>query len=158
MFLKRKKKQQHKHIPFVNKKSDVPIVEFMLTDGTSLFALVDTGADSCLFDSNFVKTHKKNFVVTCTDSKVELIGVSTSNSTPVINAEAMMILPEESQPYFCSVSGMVLPLGHLTEHLESVGEKISVSALIGSDFLIQNGIKLNFETKEMIIHDDISRQ
>lgn len=153
-----------KIIKFVDCKSEVPIVEFILGNGEPAYAVVDSGSEITLFDYSLVLgEHKSEFPIKKTRNKMTFVGIQKDTETPVVKTTPTLRFldsDDESKYLYVKVDdGMFISLKNLTEHLkDQYGTDMTVSAIIGSDVLNRLNAEVNYKNKEMIIDYDLSCQ
>ena len=130
-------------IPFTECESQIPVVELKIK-GKKVVALVDTGAETTLFDRNFVKDCNIEFVAE--DTKMSFVGTNgEGKSTQIVRVN----------PYVNGVfrlTGMVSDLRPISEHFAMMyGNRYYLSILLGSDNLDRFDAKLDYEKREMTL-------
>ena len=148
-------------IKFEECNSEVPVVKFMLSNGTSAYAIIDTGSESTLFDFQLIKENKNEFPLNKTRSKINFVGLQDSSETALINTSpTLRFLNKENNSDYLSVkveNGIVLNLSNINEHLKRQDNtNISISSVLGSDLLTSLNAKIDYKNKEMIINYDLS--
>ena len=130
-------------IPFTECASQIPVVELKMK-GKKVIVLVDTGAESTLFDKTFVKDNNLDYVAE--DMKMSFVGAGgESGCTPVVHVSAYM------NGAF-KLEGMVSNLSPIAEHFATIyGDRYKPSILLGSDNLDKYDAKLDYEKKEMTL-------
>lgn len=136
-------------IPFeVLPDNDVPIIKFYL-DETPRYAVVDTGAESTLFDksiSNLLHVIKKE--------KISIVGVSgeTEQSMVEVVETKMWMHNDEKQIGILRVQGYVGDLEHISEHFLSDQDNKKISAILGSDMLNYFHADLDFVKHKVVFN------
>jgi hypothetical protein len=138
-------------IPFVKNKSAVPVIRVRLNNGKEGYAVVDTGSESTMFDMQFVKKNKNYFEIQTTDSKMNLIGMSSSAEVPLIRATTHLRF-RESPDADVKANGLVVDLSHLTDN---VGRQVAM--IIGSKLLAQVRGKVNYDRRYLSVYYDLPR-
>jgi hypothetical protein len=62
-------------LSFLNCKSPIPIVCFPLSDGKNIYAIIDTGSDSTVYDKNAKDNYPEMFLKTKHIGKHQVVGV-----------------------------------------------------------------------------------
>ena len=150
--------RKKRKISFINSPSDVPIIEFIISDGTSGRAIIDSGSETTLFDMGFVKEHKKSFVININKEQINLVGIQNSNSQLSVKASCALTFGTLTSQIQIN-DAVIVSLNDVNAHIiNEYGEAFGISAILGSDFLVKNNMKLDFESKELLYNDDISRK
>ena len=135
------------NLKFQKYKTDVPIIKFSLSDGSSFDAIVDTGSESTVIDKCFVKKHNKLFHTT-SESKMSLIGI-TGDSPHIVEHISSTFFFEGRR---CMVSGVTSDLTELNDNIHSYCDNdINVSVIIGCDMLNQLGAIIDFNSHSIKI-------
>ena len=132
-------------IPFLDMTElDVPIIEFHIMDKTYC-AIVDTGAESTLFDPA-LKTHLSIDKI----SDISIVGVSGESETQSIQfASAIVWMRNKSGHIFITtVKGYVNQISHLSSHFLGNNDR-TISAIFGSDMLNELNANVDFVKKEV---------
>lgn len=141
-------------IKFIESELDVPIITFSLNNLVLYNAIIDSGAEQTVFDTEFVKLHQKHFT-TQEIGKFSIAGIAASSerkdSLSVGTARLYFWDNDTSEPVDLTLTGLLLPLTHLSEY--SGGLKIS--AVIGADFLKLLKAKIDFKKKELTMTYDL---
>lgn len=145
------------NISFIEYGTDVPIVKFNLDNGVEALGIIDTGSESTLFDSSFVKNNKSLFRIEKTKEKINFIGISDSNEVPILYGTSPIYFnTTDSDSCKVNVKGMIISLSHLTKHLQDGNDSLEISAIFGSDLLANLGANINFIDKRLTLEDDTS--
>jgi len=149
-----------KAIKFEECKSEVPIVKFMLNNGASAYAVIDTGSEATLFDFRLIKDNKNEFPLNKTKSKINFVGLQDSSETALINTSpTLQFSNKEDSSEFIHIkveNGIVLDLSNINEHLKKQDNtSISISSVLGSDLLTSLNAKIDYKNKEMTINYDL---
>ena len=130
-------------IPFTECASQIPVVELKIK-GKKVIALVDSGAESTLFDRDFVKS--SGIETEAEDMKMSFVSTNgEGKSTQIIH-----VSPYVNGAF--KLNGMVSNLQPISEHFAMIyGDRYRLSILLGSDNLDKYDAKLDYEKKEMIL-------
>ena len=144
-------------IKFIEHELDIPVVQFFLDDGTEAYAIIDSGSEQTLFDSNFVHQHR-NSILTSVGFDIRIVGMSSAKNVIADIGKAVLAFPDSDETFIAlEVSGLCVDISHIHDSMKvRSGNTPRISALLGSDFLSKYGCKLNFKKKEMVC-DDLSR-
>jgi len=146
----------HKHIKFIDIKSDVPIVRFMLHDGAEGYAIVDSGSEITSFDTEFINNHKDQVTVHKTESKMNIVGLNDNISTPVTKLDAAIMFSSDGISKVHIKDAMIYRLDVINFNLRlTYKTDIKISAIIGSDVLSKIRAVLDYQNKELILNDDL---
>ena len=150
-----------KIIRFVDCKSDVPIVEFILGNGDSAYAVVDTGSETTLFDFNLILgEHKLEFPLKKTKNKINFVGVQQDTEVPLVKTSpTIRFIDADNNNGYLYVKiddAIFISMANLTQHMkDQYGVDMAISAILGSDMLSKLNAEVNYQKKEMIIDYDI---
>lgn len=153
-----------KIIKFVDCKSDVPIVKFVLGNGDTAYAVVDTGSETTLFDFDLLLgEHKSEFPLKKTKKKINFVGIQNDTETPLIKTHpTIRFLDEEDTNKYLYVKiedAIFISMRNLTQHIkDQYDTDMTISAILGSDLLSRLNAEINYNTKEVVIDYDLSSQ
>lgn len=133
-----------KKISFVECSSGVPIIKFVLSDGTEGYALVDTGSDPTMFDKNFILQHKKSFRLVDGEG-ITMIGLYAEDknldkhiTTTITVGDIKIDIPD----------GMIVDLSIVHDAIKTADDNpVRIAAIIGCDTLLQYGVSVDFDKK-----------
>lgn len=133
-----------KKISFVECSSGVPIIKFVLSDGTEGYALVDTGSDPTMFDKNFILQHKKSFRLVDGEG-ITMIGLYAEDknldkhiTTTITVGDIKIDIPD----------GMIVDLSIVHDAIKTSDDNpVRIAAIIGCDTLLQYGVSVDFDKK-----------
>ena len=149
----------NKHIKFIDIKSEVPIVRFMLHDGTEGYAIIDSGSEITSFDTEFVKKNKEQVTIHKTESKMNIVGLNDNVNTPVTKLDAIIMFSDDGLTQVHIKDAMIYRLDVINANLKMTYKiDIKITAIIGSDVLSQTNAILDYKKKEMILDDDLFSQ
>ena len=132
-------------IPFeIIPDNDVPIIKFYL-DEKPRYAVVDSGAESTLFDVSI-----KKFLHVVSSEEISIVGVSGESQQSFIDsAEATIWMKGYGkQVGIINVRGYMNNLSHISEHF--LGKNGTVSAILGSDMLNHFNAKIDYIKHEVV--------
>lgn len=153
-----------KIIPFVDCKSEVPIVKFVFDNGDGAFAVVDTGSETTLFDFGLLfSNHKSEFPLKKTRKKINFVGIQNEAETPLIKTSPILKFPDSDNDtgylHIEVKDAIFIGLANLTQHIkDQYDTDMPISAIFGSDMLSRLNATINYNTKEVVIDYDISSQ
>ena len=153
-----------KIIKFVDCKSDVPIVKFILGNGDTAYAVVDTGSETTLFDFDLlIEGHKSEFPLKKTKKKINFVGIQNDTETPLIKTyPTIKFLDGEDTNKYLYVKiedAIFISMKNLTQHIkDQYDTDMTISAILGSDLLSRLNAEINYNTKEVVIDYDLSSQ
>lgn len=130
-------------------ESDVPIVKFYLDDKPR-YAIVDTGAESTLFDVSLKKALK-----IIHSEEISIVGVSGETQQEKIEKTKtrLWMTNQNGHTLIIKASGYIHDLSHISSHF--LGDECDkrISAIFGSDMLNTYNSKIDFINHE--IHFEI---
>lgn len=135
-------------IPLRFRKSKVPLVTFRLADGEVYYAIVDTGSEISLLSADL----KDKIETREIESSANLVGVNGKTGYKQLlegTAKPVFVTPDEGY----ELKGLLYDLGSLSNHFkDSKGNMVSISALIGGDFLKRYNAKIDYENSIMTVN------
>lgn len=138
-------------IPLYYCKSRVPLVLFRLTDDEKHVGIIDTGSEVSMFDFSL----KDSGIEEVNDgTETSFIGVNGSGKTSkVAQVKGELVFKTKGDEYIpVQAEGVLFDFGSLTEAFQRRTEKdISISALLGSDFLKGHDAKIDYRKKTITI-------
>lgn len=146
-------------IKFIEHELDIPIVQFFLDDGTEAYAIIDTGSEQTLFDSDFVHQHRNSIMISA-GFDIRIVGMPSAKNVIADIGKAVLAFFNSDDETFVlrEISGLCVEISHINDFMKiRSGNTPKISALLGSDFLSKYGFKLDFKKKE-ITCDDLSRK
>lgn len=153
-----------KTIKFVECKSDVPIVKFILGNGDTAYAIVDTGSETTLFDFDLLLgEHRSEFPLKKTRKKINFVGIQNDTESPLIKTHpTIRFLDEEDDKRYLYIKiddAIFIGMRNLTQHIkDQYGTDMTISAILGSDVLSKMNAVVKYNTKELVIDYDLSSQ
>ncbi len=136
-------------IPFT-RFSTIPLVSFTLTNGKKCTAIIDTGSDVTIFDREFVKKNKDDFSIV-SDVLFNVSGIHSVNKHRSVEIKTKIAFTSNLN-IEVSCTGLILPLDTVQKEIEYV------DMLLGSDFLSQHNMTIDFENNLLSFEYDISSQ
>lgn len=147
-----------REIKFVKVTNGIPVIRFFTENSSKeQYAILDTGSEISMFDSNFVKSAKKEFNIKVTEHKINMIGVGADSNVPIVNCAGKVKLKcEGDNIYFLEFdNAMVFALDKLSNHITNEkGKQITVSAIFGNDLLNTIKAKIDYENRMLVINTD----
>lgn len=138
-------------IPLYYCKSRVPLVLFRLTDdGDKHVGIIDTGSEVSMFDYSL----KGSGMDEMNDGvDTSFIGVNGSGKTSKVSqVKGELVFRSAETDCVVQAEGVLFDFGSLTEAFQRRTEKdISISALLGSDFLKKYDAKIDYRRKKLTI-------
>ena len=128
-------------IKFHKNKTNVPIIQFKLKDGSVYYGIVDTGSESTVLSSRMVNHELAMFEIA--DAKeISFIGVSGSIPTTIKTASSTFYFGKHK----CLIAGMVADLDKLNDSIHECCDKdIYISAVFGCDTFKQLDAIIDFK-------------
>lgn len=138
-------------VPLYYCKSRVPLVTFRALCGISRVALIDTGSEVSMFDQSLIGQGMR---VVDEGKETNFVGVNgdggTSRITRVEGIVGMKTRDGENKDV--PVSGVIYDFTSLTDIFRKRTKKeVTVSALLGSDFLKAYNAKIDYKNKILTI-------
>ncbi len=130
---------------FENVDTTIPVVKYHLDDKI-YYAIIDSGSEQTVFDSDFVAEHNDLFKMRQENKIMSLSGVG-ANPTETVCRFASTVIGFR-KPFSIEVEGILMSLRHLSEHFSARG--IRITALIGSDVLSANNAHIDYNTHKLI--------
>lgn len=139
-------------LSFLNSKSPIPIVCFPLTDGKSIYAIIDTGSDSTVYDKNAKESYPEMFIKTKHIGKHQVVGVNETTEMDIYMSGLRLNVQQENEEIIalklvafehCTFDSVSKPL------VEREGLPGNIPLLIGSDTLIRYNAKIDMRGKSI---------
>lgn len=140
---------------FEDNPTKVPLVKIgVASTETPIYALIDTGAEVTLFGQEL---EQKNLISPVdTEQNISLIGFAGEKDTSVHIGNLLAQFGDTEQVWI-TFSGLVSDLSFINKYIQSTYHvDYKVSALLGSDFLTKFKAKINYRTKDLTLHYDLS--
>lgn len=139
-------------VPFRKTKVRIPLVEFSCGESDNLCAIVDTGSESTIFDTKFVKENK---LVTDESKTMTLVGLAgEGDELTIYQINTFLSFTEDRKKL--SVEGISADLSSINDHIQKKHkEKTVVSVILGNDFLKKYKAKINYKAKELTLFYDL---
>ena len=137
-------------LPFLNVKSPIPIVRFPLADGKCIYAIIDTGSDSTIYDKSVKDSYPELFIKTKHIGKRQVIGVNETQEMDIYMSGMKLNVAQETED---TIPFKFVAFEHVTFDsimkplVEQEGTIESVPLLIGSDTLIRYNAKIDMKKK-----------
>ena len=136
-------------VPLVEFESKVPVIKLILGD-RELFALADTGSESTLFDENLkeIKGIKKKHL----NSDMSFVGLQGKTDDKRITILSSDFGLGEDK---IRIGGISADLSSISDHFKrSYNSDISISVLLGCDFLEAYDAVIDFEEHMLFLYDE----
>lgn len=135
--------------PFFESKSLVPFIKFTTEEGKDIFALVDSGSESTLFDRSLMEECPEVIKSTVALGTISMVGINGKRETTVDGARlslpATTVDGREGRIGLKAVSD---DLSTLSEHVKKVyGSPEKMSLLIGGGALRALHAKIDYAKK-----------
>ena len=137
------------NIPLIEFESKVPVVKFKIGD-RELFALADTGSESTLFDESLKGIEGIDVKELNSDmSFVGLQGKTNDRKISILSGEF------RSRRSRIKIAGICADLSSIANHFRnSYGSDMTISILLGCDFLETYDAVIDFDTHKMTLTDE----
>ena len=137
-------------LSFLNSTSPIPIVRFPLSNGRSIYAIIDTGSDSTVYDKAAKEVYPELFIKTKHVGKQRIIGVSETKEMDIFMSGMRLQINQEAQEdltlKLCAFEHS--DFGDIVKPLaEQEGLNDSIPLLIGSDTLIRYNVKIDMKKR-----------
>lgn len=139
---------------FIEMDIDVPVIQFKLENDIEFNAIIDTGSEQTIFDSDFVKNSNDGFSVYQTNLDFQVTGIASTQKEQTVSIVVTTLTVEDYKTGFTSsvkLSGIKMPIRHIAAY----SKLHTISAIIGTDFLRQYSAKLDFKNKELMLNVDV---
>ena len=135
--------------PFFESKSLVPFIKFTTEDGKDLFALVDSGAESTLFDKSLVDECPEVVKSTVALGTMSMVGINGKRETTVEGARlSLPATTVDGRDGRIGLKAISDDLSTLSEHVKKVyGTPEKMSLLIGGGALRALNAKIDYAKK-----------
>lgn len=133
-------RKQKCKMKFIDSNRDIPVVELKFRDEVSGYAVVDTGSEYTVFESDFVTKNREIFSLEYTEEYMQVINVSSEKVIPIINASASISVDDQE----LNLSGIKNDM-HLSVTVN--GEKRPIITVIGNDFLTEYRANIDYKKK-----------
>ena len=135
--------------PFFESKSLVPFIKFTTEEGKDIFALVDSGSESTLFDRSLMEECPEVIKSTVALGTISMVGINGKRETTVdgtrLSLPATTVDGREGRIGLKAVSD---DLSTLSEHVKKVyGSPEKMSLLIGGGALRALHAKIDYAKK-----------
>ena len=132
-------------IPFEHCASAVPVIKIKIKNRI-VFVLVDTGAETTLFNKDFIKAIDADYTVI--GDSTTFVGMSgEGNKTPVVTTSIECKIEKDK----FVLNGMLANLNPVSDHFAKIyGDKYRPDILLGGDNLDKFDAKVDFEKKEIV--------
>jgi hypothetical protein len=138
-------------IPLYYCKSRVPLVMFRMSDGQVHVGIVDTGSEVSMFDASLIGQGMR---VIDDEKMTNFVGVNGDGGTSkVTQLEGTIGLKsKDGELHDVPVSGVTYDFTNLTAVFRNrIKKNITISAILGADFLKEYNAKIDFKNKTLTI-------
>ena len=138
-------------IPLYYCKSRVPLVLFRLNDDEKHIGIIDTGSEVSMFDFSLTDSGMEEVDDATETSFIGVNGSGETNKVSQVKGE-LIFKTKGDELAAVNVDGVLFDFGSLTEAFQRRTEKnVSISALLGSDFLKRRAAKIDYKKKTITI-------
>lgn len=137
-------------LTFQNTNGPIPVVCFPLTSGKSIYAIIDTGSDSTLYDATAKEQYPEMILKSKTMGTCNVIGVNSESEVEVIMSGLKLDIQREAEE---NLAVKLVAFEHkdfcekMKPLVEREGIKENVPLLIGSDTLTRFNAKIDMKKK-----------
>lgn len=137
-------------LTFQNTNGSIPVVCFPLTSGKNIYAVIDTGSDSTIYDSMVKEKYPEIILRSKAMGAQRIIGVNTESEVEVIMSGIKLDIQREAEESL-AVKFVACEHTDFCERMNALikreGIKESVPLLIGSDTLTHLNAKIDMKKK-----------
>lgn len=139
-------------LSFINSKSSIPIVCLPLSDGKSIYAIIDTGSDSTVYDKTAKESYPEMIIKTKHIGKHVVVGVNETTEMDIYMSGLRLNVQQESEKVIALnlvafehnfFDTVIKPL------VEREGMTGNIPLLIGSDTLIRYNARIDMRKKNI---------
>ena len=137
-------------LTFQNTNGPIPVVCFPLTSGKSIYAIIDTGSDTTLYDVTAKEKYPEMILKSKTMGTCNVIGVDSESEVEVIMSGLKLDIQREAEE---NLAVKLVAFEHkdfcerMKPLIEREGIKESVPLLIGSDTLIHYHARIDMKKR-----------
>lgn len=138
-------------IPFRKSRVKIPLVDISIGDEEEkLSAIVDTGSESTIFDTNFVEEYG---LITTDSWNMSLANINGEGDPVTIRSVDTLISFNDVK---FQVKGISVDLSGVKNHIEKkYKEPTRIAVILGDEFLKKYKAKINYKTKELTLFYDL---
>lgn len=133
------------------KDLEVPFVEFTLSNGTKGRGLIDTGSESTMIDTNFIKKNKECFAIDVTNQKMNFVGFYGDEKRRIIKISTYIHFGK----YAVSLEDTIAAnLSGINKGLEELhGKDVHIDIVFGGNFLRKKKVEINYKTNTIAFNE-----
>lgn len=141
-------------IPFRKSRVKIPLVDIFIEGAEeNLSAIVDTGSESTIFDTDFVDEYGLLTTNSWDMSLADLKG----EDKPITIKEVDTYIAFGDEEVKLHVTGISADLSGVKDHIKNkYKEPTRITCILGNDFLRKYKTKINYKTKEITLYYDLS--
>ena len=130
--------------------TNVPIIRYVLDDGSVHWAIVDTGAQFSILDES-LKSDRNDRI------KCNMVTISSEEGQEVYGASKNILFNDiDGNKIRCQINGFEIKLLNMTDAVKgSLKDKIKVDMLIGIKDLMHYQCKLDLKNGYLLIQDNL---
>lgn len=130
--------------------TNVPIIRYVLDDGSVHWAIVDTGAQFSILDESLKSDRNDRF-------KCNMVTISSEEGQEVYGASKNILFNDiDGNEIQCQINGFEMELLNMTDAVKnSLKDKIKVDMLIGIKDLMRYQCKLDLKNGYLLIQDNL---
>lgn len=130
--------------------TNVPIIRYVLDDGSVHWAIVDTGAQFSILDESLKSDRNDRF-------KCNMVTISSEEGQEVYGASKNILFNDiDGNEIQCQINGFEMELLNMTDAVkDSLKDKIKVDMLIGIKDLMRYQCKLDLKNGYLLIQDNL---
>jgi len=130
--------------------TNVPIIRYVLDDGSVHWAIVDTGAQFSILDES-LKSDRNDRI------KCNMVTISSEEGQEVYGASKNILFNDiDGNEIQCQINGFEMELLNMTDAVkDSLKDKIKVDMLIGIKDLMRYQCKLDLKNGYLLIQDNL---
>ena len=134
-------------VPFEPFSKTVPIIKFCVKDKV-FYGIIDSGSEISVFNK---ESFSDMSLLSTTVNSMSMVGINGSNKTEAIklvNTDVKIVSIQEDLYLPCIA--FISDLSNITEHFRRIFDsKISVDAILGSNFLTLHKAKIDYNKQEI---------
>lgn len=130
--------------------TNVPIIRYVLDDGSVHWAIVDTGAQFSILDESLKSDRNDRF-------KCNMVTISSEEGQEVYGASKNILFNDiDGNEIQCQINGFEMELLNMTDAVKDLlKDKIKVDMLIGIKDLMRYQCKLDLKNGYLLIQDNL---
>ena len=136
-------------IYFIDYSMDIPVVHLFLSDGSDLFAIIDSGSEVTLFDKKYAEEHLACLKPYSMNDKINMAGLSGNVDVNIMYLDTAVFPTYDYETAEKGEIPVKKAFIHDLTQLKNAIKDIDVSMVIGSDILSKLKAKLNYKERMM---------